>query len=134
MRRDRHSPAFSRRALLRGAAATPSLARTLAQPASRELLLIDSFVAGTPYHEADRLRGLLLAGLPPALRREPGNRRDRLAVEVLTREGAKLGYAPRGDNEAISRLLDGGRIVRARVAPLPQRAYGDVGMALRLVD
>lgn len=134
MRRDHHSPAFSRRALLRVAAATPSLARMVARPASRELLLIDSFVAGTRYYEADRLRDRLPMGLSLALRREPGNRYDRLAVEVLTRGGAKLGYVPRGDNEAVSRLLDSGRTVAARIAALPPRAYGDIGMALYLVD
>jgi hypothetical protein len=117
MRPDRHTSAFSRRDLLRGAAATPSLVRA----------------AGTQYYEADSVRPALREGVPLALRREPTNRHDPLAVEVFTVSGSKLGYVPRLDNQAVSRLMDAGRTVTAQVARLPRWAYGDIGMALYLV-
>jgi hypothetical protein len=133
MRPDRHTSAFSRRDLLRGAAATPSLVRAALAPRAAPLLLIESFVAGTQYYEADSVRPALREGVPLALRREPTNRHDPLAVEVFTVSGSKLGYVPRLDNQAVSRLMDAGRAVTAQVARLPRWAYGDIGMALYLV-
>lgn len=44
-----------------------------------------------------------------ALRREPGNAHDGLAVEVLGPEGHKLGYLPRSCNEIPARLMDAGK-------------------------
>ena len=50
----------------------------------------------------------LLPGTELVFRREPDNAYDRWAVEILTKEERKLGYLPRGQNEAIARMMDHG--------------------------
>ena len=48
-----------------------------------------------------------------ALRRQPENRYDALAIEVLGPEGHKLGYVPRRRNEMPARLMDAGKRLSA---------------------
>ena len=78
-------------------------------PFARDIMLASIRVAGTAYYEADGVAHQLKAGQRLALRREPGNVHDGLAVEVLDPEGHKLGYLPRSSNEIPARLMDAGK-------------------------
>ena len=69
-------------------------------------MLLDSWVAGTPYYAAWDCRATLAVGQALELRREPANAFDPLAVEILTAAGAKLGYVPKASNPGIARRLD----------------------------
>ena len=93
------SPSISdiptRRVLLRGAAYSFAAMLFVRPSAARsELLLKETYVAGTRYYEADRVVPALVFGESLVLRREPDNPYDALAIEILTRTGSKLGYVP----------------------------------------
>ena len=132
-------PALSRRSLLAALSgalglAVPAAAAREPSPAGRDerLELQATFVAGTAYYEADRVRGSLRPGDALVLRREPDNAHDDLAIEVLTAAGAKLGYLPRACNEPFARLMDAGKTVEAEVIDLNPGQFDDIWMVLTL--
>lgn len=72
-------------------------------------------IAGLAYYEAATVSGLLKPGHSLVLRREPGNRHDPRAIEVLTVLGVKLGYVPRAVNAEPAARLDRGEVLDAWV-------------------
>jgi hypothetical protein len=56
-----------------------------------------------------------VANLQLALRREPGNPHDALAIRVQRSDGTLLGYIPRSRNEVLARLMDAGKLIVARL-------------------
>ena len=81
--------------------AVPAAAAAKPVPARRLLKLLETYVAGTRYYEARRVRGGLRPGERLVLRREPENAFDDMAIEVFTGAGTKLGYARRADGGAV---------------------------------
>ena len=78
-------------------------------------------VAGTAYYDAEAAADRLRSGQRLALRRQPENQYDALAIEVLGPEGHKLGYVPRRRNEILARLMDAGKRLSARAESIEQR-------------
>ena len=114
-----------------GMAAPGARARELAPTKQgRSLVLRETYVAGTAYYDARRVR--LRPGDVLILRREPDNAYDDLAIEVFTAAGPKLGYVPRADNEPFARLMDAGRAVTAEVIDVNPKRYGSIRMRLTL--
>jgi hypothetical protein len=77
-----------------------------------DLTLLECELAGTHYaklseHELDELP----FGPGIELVREPNNPYDSFAIRAQTKEGRKLGYIPRAQNETLARLMDAGREV-----------------------
>lgn len=87
-------------------------------------------LAGFKYHEAPRLWPQLHVGDTLDLAREPDNRFDARAIAVFWK-GEKLGYLPRAENDAVSKAMDGGQCVEARIAALNE---GDDPWKRMLVD
>lgn len=88
----------------------------------KEIFLCRCPVAGLQYHGGmPQLEGLQ-AGQPLALRREPENPHDGLAIAVHDPGGTKLGYLPRRLNEIPAGLMDQGRRVVVRVVELDPAA------------
>lgn len=87
----------------------------------REIRLADMHIAGTAYYDADAALGCLRPGQRLALRRQPENRYDALAIEVLGPDGHKLGYVPRRRNEMPARLMDAGKRLSARAESIARR-------------
>jgi hypothetical protein len=87
----------------------------LPRPFAREILLLECHVAGTSYRDLGAIEDSLRAGDELALRREPGNEHDPLAIQILTAGGTLLGYVPRARNEAPARLMDVGKFLLARL-------------------
>jgi hypothetical protein len=113
---ERGAPRVSRRALFGLGLALPGGGRAArADRAAPVTLLGGVFVAGDAYYDFHRAKPGLRTGDALVLRREPGNRHDARAIEVLTRDGAKLGYVPRRCNEAVARLMDAGVAMTAVV-------------------
>ena len=83
--------------------------RRVRAAAPREILLARLHVGGTAYYDAEAAADRLRPGQRLALRRQPENRYDALAIEVLGPEGHKLGYVPRRRNEMPARLMDAGK-------------------------
>lgn len=72
---------------------------------SKEIVLLEMFVAGWQYHEGDRDWRKLLPDTPLTLRREPDNPYDDRAIAIYGK-GVKLGYVPRADNTVIAGMMD----------------------------
>lgn len=96
--------------------AAPALAAE--PPTGRILLLVQSSpLAGSQYHQLEEVRAQLAVGMPLQLVREPDNPHDPRAIRVDW-QGQPLGYLPRAQNTAVSRALDAGEVVEARIAQL----------------
>ena len=103
--------------------------------APRKILLARMHVAGTAYYDAEAVADRLRPGQRLALRRQPENRYDALAIEVLGPEGHKLGYVPRQHNEMAARLIDAGKRLSAQAESIGQRGnWLNVQMSLYLDD
>ena len=101
----------------------------------REILLARMHVAGTAYYDAETAVDHLRHGQRLALRRQPENRYDALAIEVFGPEGHKLGYVPRQCNEMPARLMDAGKRLSARTESIEQRgSWLDIQVSLHLDD
>jgi len=85
-------------------------------PFSTQVFLMETHVAGTIYHKAAEEAEFLKAGQQLVLRREPDNRHDDLAIEVLRQNGARLGYIPRNQNGVLARLMDAGKQICAEIS------------------
>ncbi len=88
------------------------------QPQSRQIHLIDVFIAGFQYYDGMRagvIRSLQVDN-EVLLKREPENRFDENAIEVYTPAGHKLGYLPRSHNTAIAAIADQGIEIGAVLA------------------
>ena len=93
-----------------------SLGKTdLALPFSKELLLLETHVAGTGHYRASSLVEPLKPGEHLVLKREPKNPHDELAISIESHDGVKLGYVPRVENSVIARLMDAGKTISAEV-------------------
>lgn len=109
----------TRRSLLKllglaSVAAAPATA-TAARP---PVLLIKTRVNGECYYDAAECIGDLTPGDVVQLRREPSNRYDSRAIEVLDGRIRKLGYIARSDNSAVARMMDAGETLQARITRL----------------
>ncbi len=85
-------------------------------PFSREILLLETHIAGTSY--LDDPEGLATRIKPNdllSLKREPYNEYDANAILLFTQQGEKAGYLPRDKNEVIARLMDAGKICFALI-------------------
>ena len=99
------------------------------------VLLARLHVAGTAYYDAEAVADRLRPGQRLALRRQPENRYDALAIEVLGPEGHKLGYVPRRRNEMPARLMDAGKRLSARAESIAQRgSWLNIQVSLYLDD
>jgi hypothetical protein len=100
-----------------GIAAVRIWLNRLASHTRKRVFLQHSLLAGFQYYEAGQLWHLLRPGALLELRRNPDNPVDGKAVEVYWR-GHKLGHLPRTDNAIVSRLLDRGMKLRAKIQAL----------------
>ncbi len=102
----------------------------------RKLLLNVFSVAGYQFYDDDTVEHRLKAGELLTLKADPDNPYDEFAVEILTANGIKLGYVPKSDNKAISRLLRQGANVEARIEKVDLEAVSwqrmKVGLSLIL--
>jgi len=85
------------------------------QPFAREIMLIECHIAGTSYRDVKAIEPSLLPGAFLALKREPQNPHDALAIMIFDESGHHLGYVPRAKNEALARLMDAGKLLFGRL-------------------
>ncbi len=108
----------------------------LIKPLIREIFLLDTYLAGTSYVEDQERYAALQIDDELILKREPENEYDEMAILVLNSWGEKLGYVPRKDNIVFSRLMDAGKVLKARVKAIELGDFGvwEVEMEIFLVD
>lgn len=86
------------------------------KPFASTIYLVDAHIAGTTHiKNMEELEPRLTPGTKLRFFREPDNAYDPLAIAVQDEQGNKLGYIPRGKNEILSRLMDGGKLLYGTV-------------------
>ncbi len=104
------------------------------QPLIREIHLFDTWIAGTTHLEDKTVLKVLKAEDELTLQRE-NNEFDSRAILVLNRDKQKLGYVPEKDNIIFSRLMDAGKILKAKVAKIEEKgSWTKVTIGIYLVD
>ena len=106
----------------------------LIKPMIREIHLFDSFVAGTTHLEDPSILEGVGAGDVLSLQRED-NKFDSNAILILDAEGRKLGYVPEKDNLIFARLMDAGKLLKAKVTDVTQKgSFTQIAVGIYLVD
>lgn len=107
----------------------------LIKPLSTEILLFDSYVAGTSHIKDESVFDDIKEGDKLILQREPENRFDENAILVLDGKKRKLGYVPEKDNIVFTRLMDAGKYLIAKVkSHEPKGAFRQINISIYLID
>ena len=107
----------------------------LIKPLMSDIFLYETNIAGTCYVEDESFFDGLKEGSVLVLRRESENLYDKRAILVLNEKEEKLGYVPRKDNVILSRLMDGGKILKAVVKDCHRDEFQwEVRIKIFLVD
>ena len=108
---------------------------TMIKPLQHEILLFDSYVAGTSYIEDETVLDALKVGDTLWLRREPENRFDANVILVMDGQERKCGYIPEMDNIVFARLMDAGKYLTAKIVRLEEkRSFRQINISIYLVD
>ena len=107
----------------------------LIKPLTHEILLFDSYVAGTSHIKDESVFDEIGEGDVLVLQREPENRFDENAILVLDEKKRKLGYIPEKDNVVFTRLMDAGKYLTAKVTHYdPKFVFKQISISIYLVD
>ena len=106
----------------------------LIKPLSREILLFDSYIAGTTHLKDSAVLDEIKEGDKLILQRED-NRFDGNAILVLDEKKRKLGYVPEKDNSVFARLMDAGKLLTAKIKRIePRGSFRQINISIYLVD
>ncbi|MCR5106936.1 MAG: HIRAN domain-containing protein [Lachnospiraceae bacterium] len=104
------------------------------KPLIREIHLFDSFVAGTTHLEDESVLDEISEGDVLTLQRE-NNKFDSNAILILDKDGRKIGYVPEKDNIIFARLMDAGKLLKAKIARIRQKgSFTQISIGIFLVD
>ena len=104
------------------------------KPLVKEIHLFDSYIAGTTHLEDKSVLEALVVDDMLSLQRED-NKFDTNAILVLNGEGKKLGYVPEKDNIIFARLMDAGKLLKAKISRIEQRgSFKQISVGIYLVD
>lgn len=106
----------------------------LLKPMIREIHLFDTFIAGVTHLEDQSVLETIKVGDELILQRED-NPFDKKAILILNAEKKKLGYVPEKDNIVFSRLMDAGKMLKAKIVEIkPGEWYTKITISIFLVD
>ena len=106
----------------------------LIQPLIREIHLFDTYIAGTTHLKDDAVLETVQVGDELILQRED-NEFDQKAILILNSKKQKLGYVPERDNIIFSRLMDAGKILKAKISKIQQLdCFTRISIGIYLVD
>ena len=104
------------------------------KPLVKEIHLFDSYIAGTTHLEDKSVLEALAMGDMLSLQRED-NKFDTNAILVLNGDGKKLGYVPEKDNIIFARLMDAGKLLKAKISRIEHRgSFMQISVGIYLVD
>ncbi len=104
------------------------------KPLIKEIHLFDSYIAGTTHLKAPEVLDTVKAGDMQNLKRED-NKFDDKAILVLNDAGQKLGYVPEKDNAVFARLMDAGKLLKAKVTDVELKGgFHMIRIGIYLVD
>ena len=111
---------------------------TLPKPFQQEIFLLECHVAGTTHvGDIEAKTENLAEGDMLTLQRDPENKCDPLAIAVYTAKKERLGWVPQRKNAVISRLMDAGKLLYAKVASkelVEEDAWIDMRMKIYMRD
>lgn len=105
------------------------------KPLIREIHLFDSYVAGTTHLEDKSVLDELRVGDMLTLQREE-NKFDSNAIIIMTADKKKLGYVPEKDNIIFARLMDAGKLLKAKITKIQNKGdyFKQINVGIYLVD
>ncbi len=105
------------------------------KPLIREIHLFDSYIAGTTHLEDKSVLGEIKVGDVLILQRED-NKFDSNAIMIMTADKKKLGYVPEKDNLIFARLMDAGKLLKAKITKIQNKGdyFKQVNVGIYLVD
>ena len=107
----------------------------LIKPLSHEILLFDSYIAGTSQIKDESVLDEIKEDDKLTLLRDPEDRFDENAILILDGQKRKLGYIPEKDNVVFARLMDAGKYLTAEVKEIwPKGAFHRIKISIYLVD
>ena len=104
------------------------------KPLINEIHLFDSYIAGTTHLDDKSVLEKIKVGDILSLQREE-NKFDSNAILILNNEGKKLGYVPEKDNIIFARLMDAGKILKAKISDITKKgSFTQISVGIYLVD
>lgn len=104
------------------------------KPLVKEIHLFDTYVAGTTYLQDQSVLEEIKIGDRLSLQRED-NKFDSNAVLIFTESKKKLGYIPEKDNIIFARLMDAGKLLRAKISQIQIKgSFTQISIGIYLVD
>ena len=104
------------------------------KPLIKEIHLFDSYIAGTTHLEDSSVLDAIKVGDVLTLQRED-NKFDSNAILILNEDKKKLGYVPEKDNIVFARLMDAGKLLKAKITQISQKgSFKQIGVGIYLVD
>ena len=104
------------------------------KPLVKEIHLFDSFIAGTTHLEDESVLESVSVGDTLTLQREE-NKFDDNAILLLTSDNKKIGYIPEKDNIIFARLMDAGKLLKAKISDIEKKgSFNRISIGIYLVD
>ena len=104
------------------------------EPLIMVIHLFDTYVAGTTYLTDDSVLEQVKTGDSLILRRED-NKFDEKAILVMTADERKLGYIPEKDNVVFARLMDAGKLLKAKIKDIKHKgSFTQISIGIYLMD
>ena len=104
------------------------------KPLIKEIHLFDSYIAGTTHLEDNSVLESIKVGDVLTLQREE-NKFDNNAILILNEDKKKLGYVPEKDNIVFARLMDAGKLLKAKITQINQKgSFKQISVGIYLVD
>jgi len=104
------------------------------KPFFQTVHLFDSFVAGTTHLEEQSVLESIKEGDWLDLKRED-NKFDSNAIIIYTSDKKKLGYVPEKDNLIFARLMDAGKLLKARITGIKTKGtFKQISIGIYLQD
>lgn len=104
------------------------------KPLIKEIHLFDSYIAGTTHLEDPSALENIEVGNMLGLKREE-NKFDDNAIIIINEAGQKLGFVPEKDNLIFARLMDAGKLLKAKITRIEKKgSFLQIGIGIYLVD
>jgi len=104
------------------------------KPLIKEIHLFDSYIAGTTHLEDKSVLEHVKIGDMLNLQRE-NNKFDSNAIVILNDDKKKMGYVPEKDNIIFARLMDAGKLLKAKITKIDQKgSFKQISVGIYLVD
>ena len=104
------------------------------KPLVNEIHLFDSYVAGTTHLADASVLDEIKLGDSLTLMRED-IKFDSNAIIIFTDDKKKIGYVPEKDNVVFARLMDAGKLLKAKITRIEKKgSFTQISIGIYLVD